>query len=287
MDLPQQDFALIRDLLYERTGLRFDDKKRSFLASRVARRAAAVGLATAQEYYRRLRHLDADGREFQALVDQVTTNETYFFRDFPQLEGFANDILPQVADAKRAARDYSLNLWSACCSTGDEPYTLAMILAACLDDFPSWKVRVYATDIDTAALDTARAAVYGPRNVKDVPTPYLRRFFVPTARGEYRVTDAIRRMVTFEHLNLMDKAAMGRLRGFDTLFCRNALIYFDDDSRKQVLGQFLAALRPGGFLYLGHSESVSRITSAFEGVTVGTTVAYRKPLTARPAGVKR
>ncbi|AWM36398.1 Chemotaxis protein methyltransferase [Gemmata obscuriglobus] len=277
MDLPPEEFALIRDLIYARTGLMFEDKKRLFLAPRVSRRVRAARCSGPRDYYHLLRYSDPDGREFQELVDEVTTNETYFFRDYPQLEFFANEVLPRVADAKRAARDHSLNVWSACCSTGDEPYTLAIILAACLDDFSRWDVKLVGTDIDTKVLATARAAVYGERNVKDVDPSYLGRYFVPT-RGGYRVADPIRRMVAFERVNLVDDDRMSRQRGFDFIFCRNALIYFDDASRKRVLASFHDALRPGGFVFLGHSESVGRISRAFEPVQFGPGgVAYRKP----------
>ncbi|MDY3556013.1 protein-glutamate O-methyltransferase CheR [Gemmata sp. JC717] len=277
MDLPQEEFALIRDLIYDRTGLMFEDKKRPFLAPRVARRVRAARCDGPRDYYHLLRYGDPDGREFQELVDQVTTNETYFFRDYPQLECFANEVLPQVAEQKRRAGEYALSVWSACCSTGDEAYTLAIILTACLDDFKRWDVRLLGTDIDTKVLAEARKAEYPRRNVKDVAPEYLERYFVPVRDG-YRVADPIRKMVAFERLNLMDADRMGRQRGFDFVFCRNALIYFDDASRRRVLGGFHEALRPGGFVFLGHSESVGRITRAFEAVQFADGgVVYRKP----------
>ena len=286
MELSLPDFVLFRDMLYERTGLLFEDKKLTFLQPRVARRAAATGSASPRDYLRLLKYQDPDGREFQSLVEQVTTNETYFFREYPQLECFANEALPRVTDAKRAARDYTLNVWSACCSTGDEAYTLAIILSACLDDFPKWRVRLLATDIDTRVLDVARTGEYGERNVKDVAPAYLRQHFV-RSKGGYQVTDPIRRMVAFEHLNLTDQAGMRRQSGFEFVFCRNALIYFDDASRKQVIGHFYDALVPGGFLFLGHSESVGRISAAFEAVTLAGNVVYRKPVTAKMVGGKK
>jgi len=278
MELSTQDFTLFRDMLYERTGLMFDDKKLAFLRSRIERRAIATSSLSSRMYYQLLKFQDPDGKEFQKLVEQVTTNETYFFREFPQLECFANEALPRAMEKKRAAGDYTLNIWCACCSTGDEAYTLAIILHACLDDFPKWKVRLWATDIDTIALQTGQSAVYGSRNVKEVPEVYLQEYFLPSRDGEYRVAEVIRKMVEFEPFNLMDKSRMRMLKNFDFIFCRNALIYFDDSSRKQVLGHFYNALVPGGFVFLGHSESVGRITSAFEATSLAGTVAYRKPL---------
>ena len=267
---------MIRDLLYERPGLMFEDKKRVFLEPRVVRRALARGCDDPREYFRFLKYNDEDGREFQALVEQVTTNETYFFRDYPQLECFANEVLRKVTDAKRAAGDFTLNIWCSACSTGDEAYTLAIILHACLDDFPRWKIRLEATDIDDGVLTTARGALYGDRNVKDVAPGYLREYFTQSFAG-YRVADHIRQMVSFDHLNLMDKQKMRKRRGFDFIFCRNALIYFDEGSRKQVLGNFYDSLSPGGFVFLGHAESVGRISSAYEPVLIGGCVVYRKP----------
>lgn len=279
MKLDVTDFEALRDLVYRRTGLMFEDRKLDFVQTRVARRAAAAGCVSARDYVLRLR-FGEDETEFQQLVESLTTNETYFFRDYPQLACFANEALPLVADRKRAGGDRALHLWSAACSTGDEPYTLAIILRACLDDFARWQIRLLASDIDTTVLAAARRALYSRRAVQDVPSPYLQRFFL-AEKGEYRVADPIRRMVTFAHLNLMDEAAMRQQRGFDFVFCRNVLIYFDDRSRRRALDSFHEALVPGGFLFLGHSESVGRISSDYESMTLGDTVVYRKPLRSR------
>lgn len=276
MDLPREEFVLLRDLVYERTGLMFEDKKNAFVAARVTRRAAATGCASARDYYRHLRYQDPLGAEFQSFVEQMTTNETYFFRDYPQLECFANEALDRVAAAKRKVGDYTLNIWCAACSTGDEAYTLAIILDACLDDFSKWKIRLVASDIDTEVLAVARAGVYGDRNVKDVPAVYRDKYFT-LGPGGYRIDPRIQQMVAFEQLNFMDRDRMRKHRTFDFVFCRNVLIYFDDVSRKQVLGHFYDALVPGGFVFLGHSESVGRISAAFEPVSLGGAVVYRRP----------
>lgn len=287
MDLSSEEFLLLRDLVYERTGLMFEDKKTAFVAARVHRRAPAVGCSSARDYYRHLRYQDPQGAEFQAFVEQMTTNETYFFRDYPQLECFANEALPRVAEAKRRVGDFTLNVWCAACSTGDEAYTLGIILDSCLDDFSRWKVRIVASDIDTEVLAVAESGVYGARNVKDVPSVYLNKYFTAAGGQQYRVDDRLRQMITFEHLNFMDRERMRRHRSFDFVFCRNVLIYFDDASRKQVLGHFYEALLPGGFVFLGHSESVGRISAAFEPVSLGGCVVYRRPLLGRGASEKR
>jgi chemotaxis protein methyltransferase CheR len=282
MELGREDFELLRDLVYERTGLMFDDKKVAFMHSRLARRLPAARCKGARDYYRHLRYQDPDGAEFQAFLDLLTTNETYFFRDYPQLECFANEVLPRIAQRKRAAGDAALNVWSAACSTGDEPYTLAIILRACLDDFARWRVRVLATDIDTCVLATARAGAYSQRAVKDVPQVYFGQYFRAVGR-QFHVADEVKRLVSFSRLNLVDRQAMRAQRGYDVIFCRNVLIYFDDRSRARVLEDLYDALLPGGFIFLGHSESVGRISAAFESLSLGGVIVYRKPTGAGPA----
>lgn len=277
MELEQHDFELLRDLIYQATGMTFEDRKRLFIQVRVARRVSALGCQSPRDYYRYLRYQDTDGTELQNLIELVTTNETYFFREYPQLECFANHALPAIAEKKRAAGDYRLALWSAACSTGDEAYTLAIILHACLDDFSRWRIALMGTDIDTKVLAAAQSGVYVDRAVKDVPEAYLNRYFVPRL-GKYHVVDEIKRIVSFSRVNLADRQAMRCHRGYDVIFCRNALIYFDDASRRKVLSSFYDALVPGGFLFLGHSESVGRISAAYEMVSVGGHITYRKPL---------
>lgn len=280
MELDLPTFTLLRDLVYEKTGLMFEDRKRPFIQGRLAGRLLATATETPRDYYRYLRYSDPAGTEFQSLVEALTTNETYFFREFPQLQSFADEALPIITEAKRRLGDYNLNVWSAACSTGDEPYTLAIILRECLDDFDKWNVRILATDIDTQVLRTARRGAYSARNVKDVPPAYLKRYFRALNGEEYHVTAALKSMVTLEHLNLMDRPSMRKHRNFDFIFCRNALIYFNEVSCRHVLSSFYDSLVPGGYIFLGHSESVGRISAAYEMVRLGETITYRRPLSA-------
>lgn len=279
--LHEEEFHLLRGLVYDATGLMFDDRKLSFMEMRVAKRLPVVNCRNPREYYRHLRYSDPKQVELQALIELLTTNETYFFRDFPQLEGFANEVLPRVAATKRKNKDYTLNIWSAACSTGDEVYSLAIILRACLDDFRLWHIGLHATDIDSEVLAIARRGLYSQRAVKDVPPGYLNRYFSRHA-GEYAVCDEIRDMVKLAQVNLVDRQAMRKFQGMDFIFCRNVLIYFDDRSRRQVLHSFYDSLLPAGFIFLGHSESVGRITAAFEPVKFGGTIVYQKPIEQKP-----
>jgi len=274
--LEQRDFEVLRDLIYERTGMMFEDRKRPTIQARLVRRLKAVGCETAREYYRYLRYQDTQETEFQKFIEALTTNETYFFRESPLLRCFADEALPMITDKKRKNHDYTISVWSAGCSTGDEPYTLAIILRECLDDWQDWNFRLQASDIDTQVLATARRASYCSRAVQDVPDVYMSKYF-KLHMGEFQVTEDIKRMVTFKQINLMDRPTMRSQVGFDFIFCRNVLIYFDDASRKQVLSSFYNSLTPGGFIFLGHSESVGRISAAFELMRLNNGIVYRRP----------
>ena len=267
-------FGKLRDLVYERSGLYFEDSKRYFFDRRVDGRVEAAGASGALDYYHMLRYGDQQD-EFQALVESLTTHETYFFREYPMLRVWADITLPEILDRKRAAGDMHLDIWSAGCSTGEEAYTLAIILREVIDDFDRWEIRLTATDISRPVLRKARRATYGERSVRDVPPAYMKRWFRETD-DEWLVTLPITRLVHFRHANLLDKATAGELRGQDFIFCRNVLIYFDDESRRQAMSLFYDSLDPGGYIFLGHSESVGRSSSAFQSVRSGDQLVYRK-----------
>jgi chemotaxis protein methyltransferase CheR len=255
-------FNAVSKLIYQRLGLAFDDKKVYFLQKRVEKRMQTLGIQTAEQYIFMLGYADPDGTEMQALANLVTTNETYMFREYEQLEAFANHCLPEVLSKKQDKGERTLRIWSAGCSSGEEPYSLAIIVKEVFPQIQSWNFEVHATDIDEIVLARARAARYGPRAVKEVPPGYLERHFVPNGET-YTVHPRTAAAVNIRHLNLHDRMGMRAMRNFDFIFCRNVLIYFDDQSRKTALDHFYNALNPGGYIFLGHSESVGRITSAF------------------------
>lgn len=274
--LSMTEFENLSNFVYRKTGIRFESKKIYFISKRVQKRMQALGVDTVTDYTRLLRFADAKGEEFQNLVDLLTINETYFFRDFPQLQAFAENCLPEIADAKAARNDYYLRIWSAPCSTGEEPYTLAIILNAMLDDIEKWNIEILASDIDRNVLQRAQAGIYGSRSLRDVPPEYLKKCFTAMRNDKYRVNADIKKLVRFEHLNLADKDIVRAKKGFDFIFCRNLLIYFDDVSRKQLVDHFYLALNAGGFLFLGSSESVGRISTAFRMKRAGSHLVYYK-----------
>ncbi|MCX8069055.1 MAG: protein-glutamate O-methyltransferase CheR [Thermodesulfovibrionales bacterium] len=275
LTLTLDEFEKIADIIYKKAGIRFEAKKEYFLTKRIAKRMQELGIETPIEYIRLLRFADTNGTEMQNLINLLTVNETYFFRDFPQLQAFAEHCLYDVCQRKLAQGDNTLKIWSAGCSTGEEPYTLSIILHEMLDDLTNWKVQIDATDIDEVVLQRASEGVYERRSVKDVPPEYLQQYFVSFA-DKYLVKDKVKSIVRLEHLNLSDSIALRKKRGYDFIFCRNVLIYFDDASRKKVVDHFYIALNKGGYIFLSSSESLSRITTTFKLKRLGGNLVYTK-----------
>jgi chemotaxis protein methyltransferase CheR len=276
MTLTSRQVENLNDLIYQALGLAFDDSKADFIQKRVEKRMALLGITRADDYVFHLRFLDGDGKEMQALANLVTTNETYMFREFDQLQAFADCCLPEVLQESEKRGRKVLRVWSAGCSSGEEPYTLAIILREVVHDIDTWDVRILATDIDEVRLEMARKATYGLRSVKEVPEAYMHRHIVELDADTYVVSPETTRLVEVRHLNLHDRIAMRGVRGMDFVFCRNVLIYFDDASRKDVVDRFFHALKPGGYLFLGHAESVGRISSAFALKRFGKHLVYRR-----------
>jgi chemotaxis protein methyltransferase CheR len=274
--LSLEQYGRLCRLIYDRLGLSFDDKKIDFLSKRVTKRMTSLSLETPSDYLIRLAYGENSESEMQALANLITTNETYMFREYEQLEAFAHACLPEVIDRKEKQENRSLRIWIAGCSSGEEAYTVAIIVREVFPAIATWDMHLLATDIDEQRLAMAMAGVYDKRSMKNVPPEYLDRHF--TQLGEnWRVKPRTRSMLTIEHLNLHDRTQMRQMRSYDFIFCRNVLIYFDDASRKAVVDHFYNALNPGGFLFLGHSESVGRISSAFRLRRMGEHLVYMKP----------
>ena len=278
MTLALKDFATIRDEVYRQLGLYFEDSKVYFIQKRLEKRMETLGVESFADYAFLLRFGDKSGKEMQALANLVTTNETYMFREFEQLQAFADHCLPMILKPREAANDRKLRIWSAGCSSGEEPYTLAIILKEVMHDFRMWDIKIKATDIDQVRLEMARRAVYDERSVKEIPPEYFDRHVTRLPAGYFGIKPETAKLVELEHLNLSDRMAMRAMRQFDFIFCRNGLIYFDDASRKAVEDHFYNALKPGGFIFLGHSESIGRISTAFKLLRVGQHLVYRKDL---------
>jgi len=275
MQLSGNQFDKLSQQIYARLGLLFEDKKAYFLQKRIEKRMGVLGLQDPGEYVFLLCYGDSEGKEMQALANLITTNETYMFREYEQLEAFANHCLPEVLSLKQSRGEQTLRIWSAGCSSGEEAYTLAIILQEVFPQSQYWNCEIVANDIDENMLAQASRARYWWRSVRDVPAEYLEKYFV-REDDAYTVRPKTASLVKFAHLNLSDRMAMRSMRNFDFIFCRNVLIYFDDRSRKSAVDHFYNSLNRGGYIFLGHSESVGRITSAFKLKRVGTHLVYAK-----------
>ena len=261
--------------IYQKLGLHFDEKKVYFLKTRVAKRMDALGLDDPKDYLFKIGYGDREGVEMQALANLITTNETYMFREYDQLQAWANCCLPEVLSAKQDRGDKTLRIWCAGCSSGEEAYTLAMILQEVFPQAQTWDCKIVATDIDENMLRKTKAARYGERSVHDVPEEYRRKYLIE-AGDEWVVRPRTAALVQPMHLNLHDRMALRNMRGFDFVFCRNVLIYFDEVSRKAVVDHFYNALHPGGYVFLGHSESIGRVSTAFKLKRFETHLVYGK-----------
>jgi chemotaxis protein methyltransferase CheR len=277
--MQEEDFRLLRDLVHAHCGILFRDDLRYLLERRLWPRLQALGLDGWHGYYRHLRFDPDRAVELEEAVDVLTTNETYFYREPYQLRAFAQEILPSLAAA--LGRERRLRILSAGCSTGEEPYTIAILIR---DSglFDGWDVEVLACDISRRVLGAARAGAYGEHAFRNAEAESLRRWF-HLRGGRWVVDDAIRRTVRFFHANLLDERALGTAPRVDALFCRNVMIYFDLATRRRVLRRLHERLRDGGWLLLGHSESLLNVTADFDLAHLRNDLVYRKPAPGAPA----
>lgn len=274
-ELSSEQFAKLTSRIYSQLGLQFEENKGYFLQKRVEKRMERLGFDDLEKYLFMLCYADPDGLEMQALANLITTNETYMFREYEQLAAFADHCLPEVLSAKEGRGEHSLRIWSAGCASGEEAYTLAIIVREVFPQSQFWNCEIFATDIDQNVLNQAARARYAPRSVAGVPPEYMARHLI--ANGDsYTVRPSTAALVKLAHLNLHDRTAMRAMKNFDFVFCRNVLIYFDDRSRRMVVDHFYNALNSGGYVFLGHSESVGRISTAFKLRRFGQHLVYVK-----------
>jgi len=281
VELSEEEFRLLRDFVHEHFGLYFEDAQRASLRSRLAGRLATLDLMSFEDYYHYLRFGPQRAEEMERMVSHLTNNETYFFREFPQLQVFADHVLRDLKDRKMKAAGSAprtLRILSAGCSTGEEAHTLAMIVYDSAQFFWNWDVQIVGLDVDHLALDKARRGLYFHNSFRSTPPAQLDRHFVRQGPGGV-VKDPIRRMVTLRHGNLVEPFAFDGLDAMDVIFCRNVLIYFSDAMILKVVRAFHDLLLPGGYLFLGHAESLSRITDMFTPIRFQGAMVYQKPLT--------
>jgi chemotaxis protein methyltransferase CheR len=271
-------FRQIRDLVYKVSGIYQSEDKLYLLADGCERRCKAIGVQSPREYWDHLTaHPSRDG-ELRQLLNEITIGETCLFRSQAQLDALRKVILPELTSDKMRQITKRLRIWSAGCSTGEEPYTLAMTLMEEKEGLlKDWQFEIVATDLNDRSVETAKEGIYGDYALRNTTDYYKRKYFVSTADSRLQVRPDLKKFVTFNRLNLQDDSKMLFMKGMDVIFCCNVLIYFDGASKARVIAHFFNDLTFGGYFFLGTSESILKLNEQFHLVHFPGTIAYWKP----------
>jgi chemotaxis protein methyltransferase CheR len=270
------EFVQLRDFIYEKCGIYVDVKRKYLFESRFSKRLAELSLDSFADYIKYLKFDTKRNDELPKLFELVTTNETSFCRDIKQLEAFQDHVLKGLIESQRKAGKLELNIWSAGCSSGEEPYTLSFLVHDVLrTELPRWRVSITAVDLSKPMIERARQGVYGDYAFKTTPDEVKQKYFIKDPAG-WKIKPEVAKLVTFQEMNLNDTTALKRIPRSHIVFCRNVIIYFDDEMKRKVVSAFYDNLLPGGYLMLGHSETLHKISSSFKPIYHPGTIAYRK-----------
>ncbi len=271
LKIPLSDSAFkgLRDYIYDNSGIFIADTKKYLIENRLSRILQEKKLTTFDEYLSVIK-TSSNGNELTRLFDAVTTNETYFFREPLQLDVFIDSVFRNILETKKSGQ--IIKIWSSACSSGEEPYTLSLLLK---DKNLDQNVEIFGSDLCVGALSTAKRAVYNNYAIRNVPKPYLEKYFTSSG-GSYTLCDPIKNSVDFKKANLIDETSTKPLRGMDIIFCRNVLIYFDTKAKQKVVSGLYDSLVPGGYLIIGSSESLRSVTRAFRPIVINKVIVYRK-----------
>ena len=272
--LSKENFAKIGEFIYRKSGIFLEEEKHfEKLKKYVENRSQELKIENFRKYFFKLRFEDKNGTEFQELMNAITVNETYFFREKDQLEALVNSVLPMLHNS--IPKNRPLRILSSPCSTGEEPYSIILHILEEQKVVEERDIEVVGIDIDSSVIKKAITAKYTERSVHAIPQETLTKWFKKKALG-YELNEELQGTVDFQVVNVFDKAQMRRLGKFDVIFSRNMLIYFDDASRKEVAMTFYDMLNPGGYIFLGHAEYMSRIVSVFNAKKIDNTLIYQK-----------
>jgi chemotaxis protein methyltransferase CheR len=273
--ISDKDFEQLRDFIYNICGMYFHTTKKYFLESRLTRRMEATGAKTYQDYFLMLKS-PRGSEELKFLMDEITTNETYFFRNVPQLAALENKLLPELVEIKNKMGFRKLRIWSAASSSGEEAYTMAMILlekrTTLLKD---WIIEIVGTDINETVVAQAKEGIYNAYSVRNIPDAYKRKY-IREDNGKFILSPDVKKFVTFNKLNLYEDSKMIFMKSFDFIFCANVLIYFDTASKSKVVQHFYNNLQPYGYFFVGQSESLHGVNDKFKTVHFPGGFGYKK-----------
>ena len=270
LSLTEHELSEIRMLIHERTGISFDESRERFFSTRVREHMRDKGLKRGTELLRAVRKATS---EYQTLLERLLTQETTFFRYPGVYEAFEKRVLPELHVAKFWKNPRTIRVWSAGCSTGEEPYSIAITITDSLSFADAWNVEILATDVGRHALKHAEAGLYSGRSLANVDAKQLANHFTQID-GKQQVKPRLRKMISFAPMNLASPVYVGRM---DLIFCMNVLIYFTEERRRALVQRFYESLEPGGYLFLGHSESISKMPVKFQAIVLGDCIMYRKP----------
>jgi chemotaxis protein methyltransferase CheR len=268
--LTDHELSEIRMLIEERTGIHFDESRERFLSTRVREHMHERKYARVSELLRAVRKTNV---EYDSLLERMLTQETSFFRYPAVYEAFEKRVLPEIHVSKFWKNPRTLRVWSAGCSTGEEPYSIAITIADSLSFADAWNVEILATDVGKQALKYAEIGIYSGRSLASVNEKQLVTHFTKV-ENKHHVKPRLKKMISFAPMNLAAPVYVGRM---DLIFCMNVLIYFTEERRRALVQRFYEALEPGGYLFLGHSESISKMPVKFQAIVLGDCILYRKP----------
>jgi chemotaxis protein methyltransferase CheR len=274
--LTDEAFKELRDIIYKTSGIYYSESKKYLLESRILKRIQALKLPHLYDYVNYIKN-PANKGELKNLFDAITINETYFFRAEQQFDALEKIIIPELIKNKSGQSSQPvIRIWSAACSTGEEPYTIAMIVLEKIKPlYPNVQFQILGSDISTQVLEVATAGVYKEYSIRNVPDYYLKKYFI-SKDGLYYLKDEVKRLVRFSNINLFDANQMRLVSNCDVIFCANVLIYFDIPAKQRVVSYLYDALNPGGYLFIGYSESLHGISKAFKLVHLPKAIAYKK-----------
>jgi chemotaxis protein methyltransferase CheR len=272
--LPEDVFRLLRDLISDYCGIYFDDSSKYLVERRLSRRVRIHGLDDFRDYYRFLLYDRRSEEELSDIIDILTVNETYFFREQNQLKAFIDEICVELKELRKDSM--KLRVWSAGCSSGEEPYTIAMLILEKPQLFGDWDIEIVGSDINQRVLHIARKGAYRKNSFRTTDEYYLKKYFRETEDG-FEINDVVKKLVNFNCLNLLDPFKTRFVGAMDVIFCRNVLIYFHTEAKKKLIDNFYHRLSDGGYLLLGHAESLMNVSTAFTLKHFRNDMVYQKP----------
>ena len=273
--MSDETFIDLRNVIYKKSGIFYSDSKKYLLEGRISKRLIANDLASFEDYVQLIKNSPSKD-ELNKLFDVITINETYFFRAEQQFEAFQNIVAPEILKHKKSLKKSTFRIWSAASSSGEEAYTIALIIAEKIQPlYPDVQFQIVASDISNSILETAKKGVFKEYSVRNIPPLYMNKYFKKNANN-YILSQNIRNMVRFVNINLYDPIAIRSISSCDVIFCANVLIYFDIPSKQKVVSSLYDALNPNGYLFIGYSESLHGISKAFKLIHLPKAMAYKK-----------